>query len=186
MKSPGEQGIPQFPEGLANPTNGKQVVHNKHGKQLPRRACDANNVRSNSSPSSCIRPAMRPRIAFVKPVADCVAIELLQLTPAQLRQAADLKEKIAELEGELASILGGPEMGAPSPKLHWTQTSAGRARLARSLRRSWRSRRSSSKPKATPASGNGKTVHWTQTPAGRAKMAKLMARRWKTRRMAAA
>src|SRR6266481_7924007 len=49
MKSPGEQGIPKFPEGLANPTNGKQVVQDRHGKHLPRRASDANNVCSNSS-----------------------------------------------------------------------------------------------------------------------------------------
>ena len=72
-----------------------------------------------------------------------VAMDLLQLTPAQLRQAASLKERITELEGELESILGTSTTATPSRKLHWTQTPAGRARLARSVRKSWRTRRPS-------------------------------------------
>src|SRR5258707_480899 len=107
-------------------------------------------------------------------------MEILQLTPAQLRQAATVKEKIQELERELESILGGSATAAQSPKLHRAQTPAGRARLAKALKRSWRNRRSGSKT----ASGNGK--HWTQTPAGRAKMAKLMQKRWKAGKMARA
>jgi len=71
------------------------------------------------------------------------AMELMQLTPAQLRQAAALKERIDELEHELESLLGTSATATPSRKLHWTQTPAGRARLARSLRRSWRTRRRS-------------------------------------------
>src|SRR5690242_13126175 len=106
-------------------------------------------------------------------------MELLQLTPAQLRQAATLKEQIQELELEVSSILGDSE-AARSQKLHWTQTPAGKARLSRALERSWRNRRS--KPATKRASGNGK--HWTQTPAGRAKMAKLMQNRWKARKRA--
>jgi len=106
-------------------------------------------------------------------------MELMLLTPAQLRQAANLKEKIQELERELSSVLGGSG-AVQSSKLHWTQTPAGKARLTRALKRSWRNRRSS-KP---AASGNGK--HWTQTPAGRAKMANVMQKRWKAGRMARA
>ncbi len=109
-----------------------------------------------------------------------LAMELLQLTPAQLRQAATLQEQILKLKRELESVLGSSGVSIPSPKLHWTQTPAGRARLARALKRSWRKRRGGSKP---AASGNGK--HWTQTPAGRAKMAKLMQKRWKARKRAA-
>src|ERR1035437_7956987 len=77
-------------------------------------------------------------------------MDLLQLTPAQLRQAASLKERIAELEGELESILGTSATATPSRKLHWTQTPAGRARLARSVRRSWRTRRRSYLPNLLP------------------------------------
>ena len=67
----------------------------------------------------------------------------MHLTPAQLRQAAALKERIDELEQELESMLGVSATATPSKKAHWTQTPAGRARLAKSVRRSWRTRRRS-------------------------------------------
>jgi hypothetical protein len=82
-------------------------------------------------------------VAFPYGFLNREAMDLLQLTPAQLRQAASLKERIAELEGELESILGTSATATPSRKLHWTQTPEGRARLARSVRRSWRTRRRS-------------------------------------------
>jgi hypothetical protein len=72
-------------------------------------------------------------------------MNLLQLTPAQLRQAANLKEKIIELEHELNSVLGaGPSAAPPSgspKKVHWTQTPAGRARMAKQMARQWQLRR---------------------------------------------
>jgi hypothetical protein len=120
-------------------------------------------------------------IAFLNGWFISKAMELLQLSPAQLRQAASLKEQIMELEGELESILGTSATATESKKLHWTQTPAGRAKLARSVQRSWRTRRLSSKPSPTPPSGNGKKLHWTQTPAGRIKMAKIRAKRWANR-----
>jgi hypothetical protein len=108
-------------------------------------------------------------------------MSLQHLSPAQLRQAAILKEQIIELEGELESILGTSAAATESKRIHWTQTPAGRARLARSVQRSWRTRRLSSKPSAAPASNFGKKLHWTQTPAGRIKMDKIRARRWAKR-----
>jgi hypothetical protein len=107
-------------------------------------------------------------------------MEIMQLSPAQLRQAAILKEQIIELEGELESLLGTSATVAQSKKLHWTQTPAGRAKLAKSIRKSWRNRRSS-EPSAPSPSGNRKKLHWTQTPAGRIKMDKIRARRWTDR-----
>ena len=121
-------------------------------------------------------------VAFPYGLLNCAAMDLLQLTPAQLRQAASLKERIAELEGELESILGTSATATPSRKLHWTQTPAGRARLARSVRRSWRTRHRSLRPTATPPARTGKKLHWTQTPAGRAKLARAIRRSWRTRR----
>ena len=82
-------------------------------------------------------------VAFPNGFLKREAMELMQLTPAQLRQAAALKERIDELEHELESMLGVSATATPSKKLHWTQTPAGRARLARSVRRSWRTRRRS-------------------------------------------
>jgi len=112
-------------------------------------------------------------------------MELLQISPAQLRKAANLKERLEELQRELESVLGTSATSSGSTKVHWTQTAAGRARLARSIRRSWRNRRSSSKRTATQAFGSGKKPHWTQTPAGRARIAKLMKKSWKSRRISA-
>ncbi|SPE52157.1 hypothetical protein SBV1_1450033 [Verrucomicrobia bacterium] len=116
-------------------------------------------------------------------------MELSQISPAQLRKAADLKERLEELQRELESVLGVAATPATPTKLHWTQTPAGRAKLARSLRRSWRNRRPSLNSTASPASatpaGSGTKLHWTQTPAGKAKMARLMKKRWKNRRIPA-
>jgi len=101
-------------------------------------------------------------------------MSLEQLTPSQLRQAANLKEQIAQLEHELGSMLGGSASANPMGKVHWTQTPAGRAKLAKSLRRSWRARRQSS----APSSANGKKLHWTQTPEGKKRMDAIRRRRW--------
>ena len=121
-------------------------------------------------------------VAFAQGLLDCAAMDILQLTPAQLREAASLKERIDELERELAFLLGTSATATPSRKLHWTQTPAGRAKLARSVRRSWRTRRRSLKPTATSPGRTGKRLHWTQTPAGRAKLARAIRRSWRTRR----
>jgi hypothetical protein len=73
-------------------------------------------------------------------------MNVLDLSAAQLRQAADIKEKIDALQAELAAILGGgatdAPAAAPGKRLHWTQTPEGKARMARLIRASWRKRRS--------------------------------------------
>ena len=111
-------------------------------------------------------------------------MELTQLSAAQLRQAADIKEQITKLEGELGAILGTSTTTARSSKVHWTRTTAGRAKLARAARKSWHSGRRLAGGTKSSASSNGKKTHWTQTPAGRARMAKLMEQRWKTKKAA--
>jgi hypothetical protein len=121
-------------------------------------------------------------VAFPNGFLNREAMELMQLTPAQLRQAAALKERIEELEHELESMLGVSATATPSRKLHWTQTPAGRAKLARAVRRSWRTRHRSLKPTSTPPARTGKKPHWTQTPEGRARLAKSVRRSWRTRR----
>jgi len=78
------------------------------------------------------------------------AMNITELSSAQLRQAADIKEKLEAVQTELASILGGHAGNGPQAsfapasegkKLHWTQTPEGKARLARLIKRSWRKRR---------------------------------------------
>jgi len=77
-------------------------------------------------------------------------MSISELSPAQLRRAADIKEKLEAVQAELASLLGGSAGSLPQTasapasagkKLHWTQTPAGKARLARLIKRSWRKRR---------------------------------------------
>jgi len=80
-------------------------------------------------------------------------MNVIELTAAQLRRAADLKEQIEAAQAELAAVLGGGLVagGLPAPtggavvkskKLHWTQTPEGKARMAKLIRASWRKRRS--------------------------------------------
>jgi len=80
-------------------------------------------------------------------------MNILELTAAQLRRAAQLKEEIEAAQADLASILGGDVTGSRTPapavgvvvqtkKLHWTQTPEGKARMAKLIRASWRKRRS--------------------------------------------
>jgi hypothetical protein len=65
---------------------------------------------------------------------------ILTLTAAQLRQAADIKEKIASLENELAAILGATapavKIIAGKPKKH-KMSAAGRAAISAAAKARW-------------------------------------------------
>ena len=67
---------------------------------------------------------------------------LLTLTSAQLRHAADTKEKIASLEKELAALLGASASAAmsvaakPAKKKH-TMSAEGRARIVAAQKARW-------------------------------------------------
>ncbi len=67
---------------------------------------------------------------------------LLTLTVVQLRQAADIKEKIANLEKELAIILGAPATADKTPatepmKKKRTMSAEGRAKVAAAQKARW-------------------------------------------------
>ena len=64
---------------------------------------------------------------------------LTQLTPAQLRQAADLQEKILELQAKLAGMLGAPSPAAPRPLLRKKRviSAAGIARIRAAQKARW-------------------------------------------------
>jgi len=64
-----------------------------------------------------------------------------QLSAAQLRRAANLKERIAKLENQLESMLGastsaGAKSGAPVKKRR-TMSAAARAKIAAAARARW-------------------------------------------------
>jgi hypothetical protein len=67
-------------------------------------------------------------------------MSITSLTPAQLRKAADLKEKIAKLETELASLLGGSgaiKSADQTPKKRGKMSAAGRAKIAAAQKMRW-------------------------------------------------
>jgi hypothetical protein len=79
-------------------------------------------------------------------------MNILELTAAQLRRAAELKEQLEAAHTALASILDGGLAGnggftsaapavAPRKKLHWTQTPEGKARMDKIRRMRWRKHR---------------------------------------------
>ena len=62
----------------------------------------------------------------------------IQLTPAQLRKAASLKEKIAALEKQLAAIFNASAPAAAKPaKRKGKMSAAGRARIAAAQKARW-------------------------------------------------
>ena len=66
---------------------------------------------------------------------------MINVTPAQLRKAADIQEKIEALQNELNEILGG-EVSAPSepseaPKKKRKMSAAGRRAIAAAAKARW-------------------------------------------------
>lgn len=88
-------------------------------------------------------------------------MNILNLTPAQLRHAAELKERIAKLQSDLVAILGSENPSAPATvKLaakKWGMSAAGRARISAAAKLRWakiKSAKAGNAPKpvvATPA-----------------------------------
>jgi hypothetical protein len=65
-------------------------------------------------------------------------MNIAALSIRQLKQAVAIKQKIAKLEAELASLVGAPAMTAPAPKKRkGTMSEAGRARVAAAQRKRW-------------------------------------------------
>lgn len=110
-----------------------------------------------------------------------MAMDILNLTPSQLKQAADIKEQIAALENELQAIVRGGgggssriSNGAPAPyrTRRNRMSAAGRARIIAAQKARWAKFK-----KAKPASrAGGKTR--TLSAAAKAKIAAAARARW--------
>ena len=109
--------------------------------------------------------------------------QLLNLTPTQLRRAAELKEEIDGLNAELGGILGGtaaapPSTGAPAKK--GGMSAAGRARIAAAARARWakiRAAKGQSAPALAATSATGGKRR-TMSPSARKKIAEAQKARW--------
>jgi hypothetical protein len=78
---------------------------------------------------------------------------MINITPTQLRRAADIQERIQSLQEELGQLLGGSGPAEPTtqaPKKRRKVSAAGRARIAAAARERW-ARIKGTAPSAKPA-----------------------------------
>jgi len=104
-----------------------------------------------------------------------LSMDILNLTSAQLKHAADIKEQIAALEEELKSIIDGSN-GVPAPfrTRRNNVSAAGRARIAAAQRARWAKFRG-----VKGASGRAKGAKTrTMSAAAKAKIAAAARARW--------
>jgi hypothetical protein len=102
---------------------------------------------------------------------------MINLTPKQLRQAANLKEKIVALEKELNQLFGSTAkpVASPAPKKKRKMSAAGRARIVAALKARW-AKVKGQKTAAKPV----KKARRKMSAAARAKIAAAAKARWKT------
>lgn len=101
--------------------------------------------------------------------------ELMGLSAAQLRQAADIRERIEQLQSALNSILGtssGAVERTPSKKKRRRLSAAGRAAIVAAAKARWAGMKSAGTVAQKPRR--------RMTPAARARLAAIVRARWKT------
>jgi cell division septum initiation protein DivIVA len=97
-------------------------------------------------------------------------MNITSLSAQQLRHAADLKEKIASLQNELAHYLGASASSAPGRKSR--MSAAGRARIIAAQKLRW-ARANAGKPAKKASKGKR-----TMSAAARKKIAAVARARW--------
>jgi hypothetical protein len=94
------------------------------------------------------------------------------LSPQQLRRAADLQEKMLVLQEELNKILGGSSPGPRSAGGARNMSAAGRAAISAAAKARWAKYR-------TVSPGDQKVVRHKMSAAGRARLREFARERWK-------
>jgi hypothetical protein len=103
---------------------------------------------------------------------------LTNLSSAQLRRAAALKEQLEALQNELAGLLGAPEAPvtasapAKAPKKKVTISAAGIARIRAAQKARWAKIKAGAKPAAAPKK------KFTMSAAAKAAISKAAKARW--------
>jgi len=105
-------------------------------------------------------------------------MSIINLTPSQLRQAAQLKEQIARLQGELNQLAGAPAVktAAVAPKKKGGMSAAGKARIVAAQKARW-AKIKAVKPAAKPAAPVKKAKR-TMSAAAKAKISAAAKARW--------
>ena len=100
-------------------------------------------------------------------------MSLINLTPAQLRHAADLKEKIEALQQQLSHLQGDSAAAAPDGRAKRKISAAGIARIRAAQKLRW----AKAKGK-TAAAKPGKRGPRKMSASARAKIAAAQKKRW--------
>jgi len=107
----------------------------------------------------------------------CTFMSLIHLTPAQLRHAADLKEKIESLQNELNELHGAPAVAAPTeaPAKPGRRkiSAAGIAKIRAAQKARWAKVKGTTETVKPATKGRRK-----MSPAARAKIAAAARARW--------
>ena len=103
-------------------------------------------------------------------------MELVNLTPEQLRKAADLQEQIQSLQQELRDVLGDVRLPAAGGRDSGKRilSSAGRAAISAAAKARWAKVRGEKQP-ASPTQKRGRKM----SAAGRARLSAAARERWK-------
>jgi len=111
-------------------------------------------------------------------------MSLINLTPAQLRHAADLKEKIEALQNQLNHLSGAPvtevaaPAEAPATRAKRKISAAGIAKIRAAQKARWARVKGVAVAKAAPAAKPGKRGPRKMSAAAKAKIAAAARARW--------
>jgi len=104
---------------------------------------------------------------------------MINATPAQLRKAADIQEKIQSLQEELAQLLGGeastPAQATEAPKKRKKVSAAGRARMKAAQKARWAKIKGTTPATSAKPAQKGKKK---MSAAGRAAISAAAKARW--------
>jgi hypothetical protein len=108
-------------------------------------------------------------------------MNILDLTSAQLKRAASIKEQIDKLNKELASILGAPATSRAAPTRNRPMSASVKKKIAAAQKTRWAKLRRS-KPAATSARPAAKKKAFS--PATRAKLSAKLKAYWAAKKKA--
>ncbi len=105
-------------------------------------------------------------------------MNLLDLSPNQLKRAAAIKEQIDRLNAELRGIFGAPNNSRPAQGKTRTMSPAAKRKIAAAQKARWANFRRGKSNKAS----SGKATRNAKSPATRAKLSAKMKAYWAAKR----
>jgi hypothetical protein len=109
-------------------------------------------------------------------------MNLFDLTPAQLKRAASIKEQIEGLNKKLRAILGAPITSAAAPKRNRAMSASVKKKIAATQKARWATLRRA-KPVTTSVKPTAKAKKKTMSPAARAKLSAKLKAYWAAKKV---